>query len=280
MGERAVLNVVAGLVFCSAFLSACDWHKAEKEYLRTVRPDFNAVSSIDMPSLNVVGSQSDSAKQIAELDAAQKTCSDLNAKIIEAQAKRKLFSAGLKDEETKAFDQELDAFYVDLQKTSEDGVIFFATIKNIMIPLDRLTKALGSLNEPTENKAKLLALFQALKDALKDGARDLEGVAIPEDKKGLQDFRNMTAAEFRKPLPIIDEMMTALNKSSVAMLDASGRKFEQWGSQFDADYGKLADDSMQPEINSIETSWNKISAQNNAIQEKMSRLEGRLGVKG
>ncbi len=276
MGERIISVMAAGLIACSVFITACDSHKAEKEYLKTVRSDYDAVSSIDMPSLNVSGSQTDSAKQIAELDAAQKTCSDLNTKTIEAQARRKLLSAGLEDKETKSLDQDLDAYFADLQKTSKDGATFFATIKNILIPLDRLTRAIESLNEPAEDKEKLLNLFQSLKDALKDGARDLGNVSIPEAKADLQKFRDMTAEEFRKPLPIIDDMMTALRKSSAAKLETAGKKFEEWGSEFDSSYKKNADVAMQPEVDSIETSWNKISDRNNTIREKLSRLEGRL----
>jgi hypothetical protein len=263
----------------SLLLIGCDSGKLEKEYLKAVHADYATVQKNELPALDKLGdSQVGARQQFDQLSTSVKQLEELKVKVIEAQARRKALAVNLKNEEVKKLDGELEAFYGEFNKAVESAIPFLTCMKSIINTMDHFSAAMDAVNTAGEDKEAVARAFQDLKGAFVLAARELEGIEIPTGKTALKEMRDITVAEFKKPIPIIEDMTNALAKNSAAKIELAGQKFEKWGQQFDQTYQTKVDSAMQPEISALEATWKKIETQSGELTTKIARLEGQFGI--
>lgn len=267
-----ILSIVAGL-------SSCDLNRAEKEYLVAVRSDFNVIKQ-EMATISSLSQEEEATNkdQVQGITSMMEDFSAVQDIVKQAQTKRRTLITAVSDEEVKSLDKDLDTLYSDIIVFLDDNIPLLDFTKGIFKAMDRFERTMEMMNDNSETIAALTQTMQDMKSALTQVVLDLEELEIPTGKKGLEDFRTVAVTEFKKMIGLVNDMITALNNQDAYQIQATANRFEQWADEFDKIYQKKMDQTLQPELDAMETKANQLDAKRETIEDKMARLEGKFNI--
>ena len=275
-----MLKRTATILAICLCLSACDSGKAEREYLKGIRPDYDSVrasvTSLD-EKLKDSNSADDLDKTVQHFDAALQQLSQLKTKAGESQVRRKTLAGSVKDRSVLDVDKEIDVYYYSIQKRADDTAQLIQFFKEMLKTFSRLQKSMEMINSSSDDLGALVRALEEMKSAFSNMVLQLGDLSVPENKPGLAEVRQTAIDQFKKSIPIIDDMINGINKKSSSKIEAASKRFEDWAAGVENSFQKQMDEQMQKEIAPLDTGWEKINTETAQLGDSISRLEGKFG---